>query len=662
MPKIHKLSPHEAQKIAAGEVVERPANIVKELIENAIDAGATAITVYVERGGKDLIRIVDNGCGMGQEDAYLCFEHHATSKISHVEDLQKINTFGFRGEALSSISAVSKVTLITKEDSATEAVKLELEHSIPTVQSFVCGNTGTDLSIRDVFYNVPARRKFLKSDDTEWRAISQLFSAFCLDYLGIQFKLYHNNTLQVNCAPTDDIHARMTQLWEHAFSSNMIPVTAHSNQGMIKISGAISNHQYMRYDRNNIFFFVNKRWVKQQKLSSALVKGYLNVLPPARYPAACIFIEVDPAHVDINIHPRKEEVQFLHPRIVEQLLTQAVKQALEQHVSNQLNKKITFAPATEVIRSSYSAMHGLSFEPIYKIPHHISSASHPAPKDAHAHNEPSLQATLETQPWLDDSVYNEVSDAMPTFYAAAAQDTHNQAPTAHASQPLHDARELQTQTQTTLADAVQEYNTFTPSAPIALEKNYTFIGVMQKTYLLLEKEEGLYVIDQHAAHERILYELFSKRFDSVATISLMFPHCITLKPQDIALLEPHLALFTNNGIGIEVFGDTQITVKSTPVHLKNQSLEDLVHTVIGWINDTQDTDPALFFKTINEKLHAQMACKAAVKAGDSLTQEQIDQLLSDLHAADNRFTCPHGRPTGWLLGTYEIEKKFKRKL
>src|SRR5665647_885605 len=189
MPKIHKLAPHEAQKIAAGEVVERPANIVKELVENAIDAGATHITVYIERGGKDLIRVIDNGTGMGLDDAYLCFEHHATSKINRVEDLQKINTFGFRGEALSSISAVSKVTLITKEEGALEAVKLELEHGETTNQSFVCGNTGTDLSIRDVFYNVPARKKFLKTDDTEWRAIQQLFSAFCLDYLGIQFKL-----------------------------------------------------------------------------------------------------------------------------------------------------------------------------------------------------------------------------------------------------------------------------------------------------------------------------------------------------------------------------------------------------------------------------------------------------------------------------------------
>jgi len=654
MPKIHRLAPHEAQKIAAGEVVERPANIVKELIENSIDAGATHISVYIEHGGKDLIRIVDNGCGMSLDDAYLCFEHHATSKITNVHDLETITTFGFRGEALSSIAAVSKTVLITKEPEAEQAINLELENGTITNQSFVSANSGTDIAIRDIFYNVPARKKFLKSDDTEWRAIVQLFNAFCLDYLNIHFKMFHNDIAHANCPPTNDIMTRMTQLWEHTFSSNMIPVSAFSNQGTLKISGAISNHQYMRYDRNNIFFFVNKRWVKQQKLSSALLKGYLNVLPPARYPAACIFIEVDTTQVDINIHPRKEEVQFLHPRIVEQLLQQAVKQALETNLSNQLKKPVTFSPATEVIRSSMSTMHGLNFEPIYKI-------------QQSAQNNASLKA-IERDPFSDqiDIATNNILEKSLDAQSLETQ-VHDFSEYEKSNAVFnHNTSELflhsEQATPLPLNHGNMQEHSFNPAfAPIAREKNYTFIGQLKKTYLLLEKDEGLYVVDQHAAHERILYELFSKRFDDIATVNLLFPHIITLKSEDVALLEPHCQLFANNGIELEIFSDTQVVIKSTPVHLKNQSLDDLVQMVISWITQTESSNQAQFFKVINEKLHAQMACKAAVKAGDSLTQEQIDQLLDDLEKTDNRFTCPHGRPTGWLLSSYEIEKKFKRK-
>ncbi|MCX5921908.1 MAG: DNA mismatch repair endonuclease MutL [Candidatus Dependentiae bacterium] len=627
MPKIHRLAPDQIQKIAAGEVVERPANIVKELLENALDAGATHITVYIEHGGKQLIRVVDNGCGMSLEDAHMCFEHHATSKVSTVYDLDSITTFGFRGEALSSIAGVSKVTLITKEEGATEAIKLELEQGAVIEESLASANVGTDLAIRDIFFNVPARKKFLKTDDTEWRAIAQLFSAFCLDYLDVNFKLFHNNALHMHCPPTETIEQRMTQVWDHAMANVMLPVNATGNQGGITIHGVISNHQYMRYDRSNIFFFVNKRWVKQQKLSSALLKGYLNVIQPGRFPAACIFIELDTAHVDINIHPRKEEVQFLHPRVIEQLLQQAVKSALEQNVSNQLKKTITFAPATEVQHYSPNIQR-IAIEPMYTLPAKYMPSSLSLEKNNVTHHVP-VQEMVHTQSTIAQSLQAATIDAA-------------------------------LQTSPFIGDEQEEFTSV--SEQVVSEKNYTFIGQFSKTYLLLEKEEGLYIVDQHAAHERVLYELFSKRFNDVATIPLLFPYAITIKPDDITLLEPYLDIFERNGIGIEIFSSTQLMVKSTPVHLKNQSLDDLIQAVISWITETQHLDEKQFFKTINERMHAQMACKAAVKAGDVLSKEHIEQLLEDLHKTENRFSCPHGRPTGWLLGTYEIEKKFKRKV
>lgn len=626
MPKIHRLQAHEAQKIAAGEVVERPANVVKELIENAIDAGATQISVYIQEGGKKLIRVVDNGCGMGKEDARMCFEHHATSKLTTIDQLNSIATFGFRGEALSSIASVSKTTLITKEATAQEGIKLQLDHGAVVDESITAANQGTDILIQDLFFNVPARKKFLKSNDTEMRAIQQLFHAFCFDYTSISFKLFTNDTLTINCPATQSLNSRLTQLFDSQHAPLMLECSAASKDGSVKINGFISNHQFTRYDRNSIYFFVNQRWVKQQKLSSALLKGYLNVLPPARYPAACIFIDVNPDQVDINIHPRKEEVQFLHPRVIEQLLQTMVRSTLESHLSHQLKKDVTFAPARQVPHTAYSAISGLQFEPIYNIRNNV------AP-----HIEPTSSSYSYSNTLFNDEPFVQETEQQPIF----AVQEHT--------------KEFEQQNNV-------DYGQEEIEAPSTVQQPYTLIGQYHKTYLLLEHEDGLFLIDQHAAHERILYEIFSTRFNDVATIALLFPQTITLKPEDMKILEPHIDLFLRNGIDIAIISDSQLVVRSTPVHLKNQSLEDLIKNVVSWIIETHNADEDQFFKAINERLHAQMACKAAVKAGDILTQEQMHELMKDLHATKNRFACPHGRPTGWLLSLHEIEKKFKRKL
>lgn len=616
MARIKQLSNAEAQKIAAGEVVERPANVVKELIENALDAHATSISVYIKDGGKELIRIVDNGCGMSQEDAHLCFAHHATSKITSVDDLDSISTFGFRGEALSSICAVSKVTLITKETDAQHGTRLVLEQTQVIDESAVQAANGTDISIADLFYNVPARKKFLKTRDTEWRQILTLLHAFCLDYQSIHFKLYHDEKLVLNCPPVTDIMQRIAQLHEQQFTTHMIELQPKTSSG-ITISGALSNHHYYKYDRSSIFFFVNSRWVKNQKLGSALLKGYLNVLPAGRFPAAFIFITLDATHVDINIHPRKEEVQFLHPRMVEQLITQTAKEALERNLSAQFKKEVTIAPAPI---SSFAQ------------PHYQAAPSFYNPLPFAAKQQPVVffdHPPFRDTPEIDLHVATKIDDAF-----------------AQAPQPA-------------ASDFVRPEE---QKLAVSTEKNYELIGQYHKTYLLLEKEEGLYVIDQHAAHERILYEQFSSRFDEVAQINLLFPQVISLSKDDLALLEPHLGIMQQNGIAVEIFGENQIVVNATPVHLKNVNLQELVHQMVGWITEVSHLEPVQFGKAINERLHAQMACKAAIKAGDILTGEQMHQLIDDLEKTNNRFTCPHGRPTGWLLSLYEIEKKFKRKI
>jgi len=404
----------------------------------------------------------------------------------------------------------------------------------------------------------------------------------------------------INCPPTKDIISRAAQLWGHTFSENLINIETEKPEARLHITGTITNHQYFRYDRNKIFFFVNKRWIKNYQLSQALLKGYMNVLPPAKYPAAFIFVEIDPIQVDINIHPRKEEVKFLHPRTVAMLLQSTVKTALEHNLSNQLKKTVTIS--TQNQQQSVPK----TFKPID----------------------------------FDQFLKNNVQKS--DFSAPTPEIKIPEKPKIHTPPMAPKPIKIETQAQIE-------------------QKKYEIVGQFKKTYIILEKDDGLFFVDQHAAHERILYELFSKRFEDVATVQLLFPQIISLKEPAIQLIEKNLDIFKKNGIEIELFGQNQLIVKATPVHIKNIKIDELVRQVVAWIEECQNLDPDEFFKAINERMHAQMACKAAVKAGDALTVEQMAKLLSDLEQIENRLTCPHGRPTGWTLYTHEIEKKFKRR-
>jgi DNA mismatch repair protein MutL len=618
MPKIKRLAPHEAQKIAAGEVVERPVNVVKELVENALDAGATNITIYLEEGGKNLIRVVDNGCGMSEEDALLCFTQHATSKISSIDDLDSLSTFGFRGEALASIAAVSQVILVTREqkpeNGALSGIKLEVHANQLVNQEIVACTPGTDISVRNLFYNIPARQKFLKKRETETRQIIQLVHAFCLDYGTIHFCLFHNDKEVLNCPATCSISTRITQLWDHTIASNMLVLEPIQQQG-ITLHGAFSNHHYFRYDSSNIFLFVNKRWIKNVSLSRALLRGYTNVLPTARYPIACLFIDLDQTLVDINVHPKKEEVLFLHPKTIESSVQASVKSLLENNLSAHIRQSNTMnISAIDTPSRSFDTTKCFRSFDFGSIPEPFTAPN----QQLYRHHEVVLPSNnIQTQP-----------------------------------------SELTPQEQKPIIQATLAQNTLTQSQ----ETTFQVIGQYNKTYILIEHHDGLFLVDQHAAHERILYELFSKRFHEVATVQLMFPEIIALAIDDVQLLTPFLDLFKTNGIEIEQFSERELIVQSTPVHLKNVSLPELLRQVIAWIREEEKLDTATIFTTINEKLRAQMACKAAVKAGDQLTTEEMTKLLQDLEKTTNRLTCPHGRPTGWLFNLYEIEKRFKRKM
>ncbi len=326
---IHKLSSFEAQKIAAGEVVERPYNIVKELLENSLDAGATQITLYIQDGGRQSIRCVDNGCGMTQEDALMSVEHHATSKLTTIDDLETINTFGFRGEALSSICAVSTMTLATQMHNQEHGIQLTFNYGTLKSTEIISRAAGTDIAINTIFDNVPVRKKFLKTRETEWRAIFTLVQAIALAHKHVAFTLYHDNQQALTTYATESLSERVAQIFDRNFSEQFLECASSDQKNNITVSGGITHYQYQRYDRNQQFFFVNKRWVKNYKLGQAFNKGFQNVMPPSRHPAGVIFIELPPGEVDINVHPRKEEVVFLHPRLVELTVEKMVQKRLE---------------------------------------------------------------------------------------------------------------------------------------------------------------------------------------------------------------------------------------------------------------------------------------------------------------------------------------------
>ncbi len=607
MAKIKQLPLHEAQKIAAGQVVERPANVVKELLENALDAEATHISISIEDGGKRLIRVVDNGCGMDREDAQLCFEKHATSKISTVDELPSLTTFGFRGEALTSIAAISKVSLLTKEQSTTEGLRVTAKEGTIQVEPAGCPQ-GTDITIRDLFYNVPARAKFLKKRETESRHIIHVVQAMAFAYPHLHVHLSIDGKQLINCPPQDTMLQRCAQMWDATTAKHMLAIEAtRSNKG-ISLCGAISNHQWFRYDRSGIFFLVNNRWVTNIQLGRSLLKGYNNVIPHGRYPMAAISIMINPALIDINTHPRKEEITFAHPRTMEQLIQETIRTALEQHISKQIKKEVSIYQPTFQTRSSSPSV---SFTP---------ASFTSVEKDI-----ASFKATLP-----------------PAATPPKAYTSFNAAPQ---SQPTS-SQDVETKT-IPIIDTTQEA--------------HTVIGQFAKTYIIIDQEDGLFLIDQHAAHERILYEQFSQQFQNMPTINLMFPQMIHCSPQDLELIESHLGLFKEHGITIEPFSKDQLIIQSTPVHLKNAPLQEIVHQVIGWIKESSNVDKEQLHKTMHDKLRAQMACKAAVKGGDILTQTQMLELIKDLHSTPNRFSCPHGRPTGWMLPLYDIEKKFRRK-
>lgn len=650
--KIKVLSPDQAIKIAAGEVVERPVNIIKELLENSIDAGATKISIFIAGAGKQLIKIIDNGHGMTPDDVKLSVVPHATSKITTVEDLDTIATFGFRGEALASINSVSNLTITTKTEAAQTGTRIAWNFGKLHEESLQSHPTGTTLEIANLFNNIPARQKFLKKDETEWRAIVTLFQAFCLDYCTIHFQLYNEDKLQFNCPPAHKLADRAAQLFDAHLQTKIINLVDLQNK-LCSVTGIISSSHYYRYDRNQIFIFVNNRWVKNIDLTKAIMRGYAGTLPPQKYPAAIIFITIDADQVDVNIHPKKEEIKFLHPKKIETLISQSIKATLEESTALQAKTNpYQFDTKLNTTSSFYEneiAEYSTKTLEEETTPTLLQGTNSQTIQTTHVTNQLNYQkaATFSfLQKNIEEPIIKNLIDQSTEF------PPHINAPSILPTQVAHIFEQ-------TITDNIQSVVKQTEIIEKE-EQSFTIIGQYKQTYILFEKENNLVFVDQHAAHERILYEQFKANFHNIATIQLMFPEFIKLSAQDIITIMPHLPFLKEHGITAEIFSDTQLIIQATPVHLKNQALHETIQQIIGWITHLDETDPARISNLLNEKMHTKMACSAAIKAGDVLNLEQMQQLLQKLSIIEHRFSCPHGRPTFWTLSIDHVEKQFKR--
>lgn len=615
MGHIHTLSPQLAHKIAAGEVIERPANIVKELLENSIDAGATSITIRIEKAGTQLIEISDNGCGMDRDDAQACFSRHATSKLHAVDELMHLSSFGFRGEALASVAAVSKVTLHTKPQESNEPLGTTITISDSVIASVddYAGAAGTTISIADLFYNVPVRKKFLKQDETEWNQIQQIVWGLCVTHQSVGCKLYRDGKLVLNAPAVKSLKDRLTQVWGHNISSNLVSLSSplkESKHG-ITITGMTSNPNFWRYGRHNMFFFVNERLVKNNELSKALMKGYRNVLPPGRFPAACLFIEIDKEKVDVNIHPRKEEVRFTHPQAVATQLAQQVTQTLEEYVSNML------------------AGRGKVEEPA------------PAPFQERSISDPGQARMTER---AKEPVFSTLAAPIAPPITAPQKQAVSLPTPLPVPQPVAKIQET-----------AQQPITHTATPP-------RIIGQLFATYIIMESgdDDAVIMVDQHAAHERILYHQFSHKFTNKEGTRLLFPELIPLPAVALKALLQHRGFFANQGIEIEQGGPDQLAVLSTPPRIQKESLRDFMRDCADFIATHESLDTEQFAKQLNEHVHSHMACKSAIRAGDVLDVERMQEVVTQLLSTPNRFICVHGRPTMWTMTRSELAKKFRR--
>jgi len=621
MNRIKILNEDTANKIAAGEVVEGPLSVVKELVENSIDAGSTKIEIELKSGGKNLIRVSDDGCGMSRDDAVLTLERHSTSKISSHQDLSTVATMGFRGEAIPSIASVSRFTITTCEKESASDVPAESElvasQAVPQNKAIVgtfvkvdggklinvldVGRSfGTTVEIKNLFFNVPARRKYMRSVERETSDILRTVQNYAVACPQIYFSIIHNDKTLLLAPSASTLEDRLATIFGKTFLPQMIPV---DSKGVgLNISGFISKPAFTRSNRLSQMLFVNRRPIKSLPISYAVAAGYRTLLPKGRYPLFVLFIEIDPEEIDVNVHPTKREIRFRNEWGVKENVTGAVSRAL---------KGQELAPVAE-------------FPAVDKKPN-TDSISVPEPKTAPSDFEKRLAASTE-----------KTFQFRPQEQSKLAID-----------KPVEETKGSETKPVVGSKPAPK------------LKSEMKFLAQLKNSYILAETNEGLAILDQHAAHERVLYERFTNvvlNNSREESQGLLIPQTLELPPSDSIIFEKSLTVLQQIGFNVRSFGKNTFIIDGVPAYLPSSSIEETIHNILAYIHDNRSD-----FSSNKDKTVIRSACRASVMARESLQPEECRQLLKDLFLCENPYTCPHGRPTIIKMPFVKLQKEFKRK-
>jgi DNA mismatch repair protein MutL len=595
---IRLLSPEVASQIAAGEVIERPASVVKELLENSLDAGARTVTIAVEEAGKKLIEVADDGSGIPSNELELAVSRHATSKLVRSADLFSISTLGFRGEALASIGSVSRMTITSRVQDEKEGARLRVEGGPMAGNLTKVGTTvGTTVRVEDLFYNVPARLKFLKSDTTERRAIDVLVTRYALAYPDKRFKLSEGKSVVLQTSGDGDRRSILAALYGVDVAKQMLEI--QSEEERFRLTGFISPTSLTRSNRKEITFFINGRWVHDVALSTALLQAYHTLLMVGRYPLTALFLEMPPEEVDVNVHPAKAEVRFRNPDKVFSFIQRSVRRAL-----------LAYSPIPNVAPSLWGTTRTVPAE----TPHHTGLDW------KIAHDEP--------LPGGRDQTLRVETNLQSSREASNSPITNSQLPTSTAQ----------------------------PSPTIPLLR---LVGQIGATYLVAEGPDGLYLIDQHAAHERVLFEklMTQHAMKNIPSQALLTPVAVTLPPQSSHLLITQLPILKHFGFDVEEFGPNTFQVRAMPALFMGSDPSAALRALV----EDFEEDEAPLQNEIEARLAARVCKRMAVKAGQALSLDEQRALLNDLEACDSPRTCPHGRPTMIHLSVDMLERQFGRR-
>lgn len=663
MQHIQVLDQVTIDKIAAGEVIERPASIVKELVENAIDAGATHVTIEIEEGGISLIRITDDGSGIMKEDIRNAFLRHSTSKIRNVEDLLHITSLGFRGEALSSIAAVTKVEVITKTKEAILGTRYVIEGGQELSLDEAGSSDGTTFIIRQLFYNVPARRKFLKTPMTEAGHVQDLLIRLALSHPEVAFRFLNNNQEKLRTSGSGKLKDVIYNIYGRDVASNLLELDYR--QGGIHITGYLGKPLITRGNRNFETFFVNGRYVKSTMISRAVEDAYKDFMMQLKFPFVVLHFQVDTETVDVNVHPTKMELRFQNQQEVYKTVFEAIhRQLLEPELIPQVEvpepltspvqeKKKTPSPDLKLVRRAIPSDSKEAAVSIATTPIDSAAQTVPEPVKEEPHNEDYFIRKMRERvmSYHNRNSSAEVKDQKKIF------------------RPEEQKKRIQTSVreattykvnETPVVQKPEQLNLFEEKLlKREVRAEYRLIGQVFDTYWLVQFQDNLYIIDQHAAHERVLYERTLKEMKNREFTSqyLSPPIILTLSMQEAELLKTHKERFERIGFEIEPFGGEEYAIRAVPANLFSIAKKELFMEMLDNLADGLSTN--MTPDIIDEKV-ASMSCKAAVKGNNRLSAQEVDALIGELLELENPYHCPHGRPTIIAMSKKELEKKFKR--